>query len=258
MNFKALHQQNQPLLLANVWDVPGGLAAEAAGYRALGTSSAAISAMLGYADGEGLAFDDLFYIVSRIKSAVTVPLSVDVEAGYGDTAAEISSNIQRLTDAGIVGINIEDSRVHKGNRTLDDDRQFARRLAAVRKACPDVFINVRTDAFLLNRENALEETLLRGRLYAASGADGLFVPCLREQRDIVALARGVALPLNIMAVPELADFNLLAQWGVRRVSMGNALHAAAQIGVKQLLNAVQSHHSFLDLFSDENHRFCTV
>ena len=254
MNFTALHQQNDPLLLANVWDVTGARAAEAAGYRALGTSSAAISAMLGYADGEGLTFDELFYIVCRIKSAVTVPLSVDIEAGYGDTPFGIIANIQKLADAGIVGINIEDSRVLQGQRRMDNAGTFARTLAAIRKACQDVFINVRTDAFLLNREHALEETLQRGRLYASCGADGLFVPCLREQQDIVALAKGVALPLNIMAVPGLADFRLLAQWGVRRISMGNVLHAAAQARVRQLLSAVPTQHAFLVAFNDENHR----
>ena len=93
MDFNALHQQNQPLLLANVWDASSAQAAQQAGYQALGSSSAAIAAMLGYEDGEEMSFDELFYVVSRIKTVSELPLSVDLEAGYGATTSHIIDNI---------------------------------------------------------------------------------------------------------------------------------------------------------------------
>lgn len=93
MDFNALHQQNQPLLLANVWDASSAQAAQQAGYQALGSSSAAIAAMLGYEDGEEMSFDELFYVVSRIKTVSELPLSVDLEAGYGATTSLIIDNI---------------------------------------------------------------------------------------------------------------------------------------------------------------------
>ncbi|STW81467.1 carboxyvinyl-carboxyphosphonate phosphorylmutase [Klebsiella pneumoniae] len=108
MDFNALHQQNQPLLLANVWDASSAQAAQQAGYQALGSSSAAIAAMLGYEDGEEMSFDELFYVVSRIKTVSELPLSVDLEAGYGATTSHIIDNIRRLAHLGVSGINLED------------------------------------------------------------------------------------------------------------------------------------------------------
>lgn len=96
MDFNALHQQNQPLLLANVWDASSAQAAQQAGYQALGSSSAAIAAMLGYEDGEEMSFDELFYVVSRIKTVSELPLSVDLEAGYSATTSHIIDNIRGL------------------------------------------------------------------------------------------------------------------------------------------------------------------
>lgn len=111
MNFTELHNQNKPLLIANVWDAGSAIAAQEAGYQALGTSSAAIAAMLGYEDGEAMSFDELFYVVTRIKFATHLPLSIDVEAGFGRTASEIATNLKRLVQLGVVGVNLEDSRV---------------------------------------------------------------------------------------------------------------------------------------------------
>lgn len=128
MNFNALHQQNQPLLLANVWDASSAQAAQQAGYQALGSSSAAIAAMLGYEDGEEMSFDELLYIVSRIKAVSELPLSVDLEAGYSATTSHIIDNIQRLAHLGVSGINLEDSHVVNNTRRLDDAVVFAAKI----------------------------------------------------------------------------------------------------------------------------------
>lgn len=251
MDFNALHHQPQPLLIANVWDASSALAAEQAGYRALGTSSAAIAAMLGYEDGEGMCFDELLFIVTRIRAVTNLPLSVDLEAGYSDTTDGIANHIHRLAASGVVGINLEDSHVVNGVRQLDDAGEFADKLQQLRQMCPGIFLNVRTDTFLLNTQDALRETLSRGRRYTASGADGFFVPCVRRSEDIATIAREIALPLNVMCIPELADFATLAELGVRRISMGNFVHGALLTQLKDLLNNIQTQGVFAGVFSHE-------
>lgn len=258
MNFTQLHQQNKPLLLANVWDVTSALAARKSGYQAIGTSSAAIAAMLGYDDGEGIPFDELLYIVSRIRAACDLPLSVDIEAGYGESAGKIVSHLSRLAALGVVGVNIEDSSVVGGVRQLDDATHFARRLAAIRQAldeegCP-MFLNIRTDTYLLNHAQALQETLERGRLYDAAGADGLFVPCLTSERDITAISAALTLPLNVMGMPRLPEFATLENAGVKRISMGNAVHSALHARLEKMMLNILAQQSFEGVFADESAR----
>lgn len=252
MNFAQLHQQNKPFIVANVWDASSTCAAQQAGYQALGTSSAAIADMLGYADGEAISFDELFYVVSRIQSVATIPLSVDIEAGFGQTAHEIAHHLKRLAEIGVVGVNIEDSKVIDGVRQLLNPTAFADRLAAVRHllagAHQGVFINVRTDTYLLSHEQALQETLARGRLYQQAGADGLFVPCLTAEPDICTISREMGIPLNVMCMPELPDFDRLAQCGVKRISMGNFVHSALQTTYQEMMKSIQVQQSFSGVF----------
>lgn len=258
MDFTQLHHQSKPLLIANVWDAGSAIAAQQAGYQALGTSSAAIAAMLGYEDGEGIAFDELFCIVTRIKTVTTLPLSVDIEAGFGRTAAEIITNLKRLARLGVAGVNIEDSRVVKGVRQLDNAEAFAGTLKEIRHALSaenyPLFFNVRTDTFLLNHEQALQETLLRARLYKEAGADGLFVPCLTAEKEIEILSREIDLPLNLMCMPDLPAFDRLEKLGVSRISMGNFVHSALQSTLKNILSTIRSQQSFAGVFTDESSR----
>ena len=111
MDFRGLHFQPEPVLVCNVWDVSSAIIAEKAGYKCIGTSSAAISRMLGYSDGEEMSFSELRDLVVKIKNRTIIPLTVDIEAGYGNTTQEIYENIKKLEEIGVVGINIEDSVV---------------------------------------------------------------------------------------------------------------------------------------------------
>lgn len=253
MNFAALHHQPAPLIIANVWDASSALAAHQAGYLALGTSSAAIAALLGYEDGEAISFDELLFMVTRIQAVTTLPLSVDLESGYSETTNGIIENIQRLAQLGVVGVNLEDSRVIEGVRQPENASAFATKLGQIRQACPEMFLNIRTDGFLLNDDNALNETRRRGQLYAAQGADGFFVPGVTREEDIRALVRDVPLPLNVMCMPTLADFATLAVSGVRRISMGNFVHSSIQTRLKDLLLTIKNEQSFAGVFSHENH-----
>lgn len=257
MDFSQLHQQVKPLLLANVWDVASARAAKAAGYAAMGTSSAAIADMLGYADGEEVSFDEILALVVRLRKVVDLPLTVDIEAGYGDTAEAVVTNLRKLAALGVVGVNIEDSVVRNGVRELVDATVFAQRLHNIRTGLQahgvSLFLNARTDTFLLGLPDARQQTLARGHLYADSGADGLFVPCVIDEADIAAIVTGVSLPLNVMCMPKLPSFDRLAALGVKRISMGNFLHARLQRSLQNLFKAVRDEASFSVLFDDAGH-----
>lgn len=257
MNFVQLHQQAEPLLLANVWDAASARAAKSAGYAVIGTSSAAIADMLGYADGEGVSFAELETLIARLRAATDLPLTVDVEAGYGETARVVVNNLLKLADMGVVGVNLEDSVVRNGFRELLDTETFARRLgdirAGLREAGVELFLNVRTDTFLLGLANALTETVARGRRYAASGADGLFVPCVTDEADIATIVDSVSLPLNVMCMPNLPSFESLTALGVKRISMGNFLYSRVQQTLQQLFAAVRDEKSFQTVFDHARH-----
>ncbi|MEL6113826.1 isocitrate lyase/phosphoenolpyruvate mutase family protein [Photobacterium sp. SP02] len=234
--FKQLHQQTTPFIIGNVWDAASARCAQQAGYQALGTSSAAIASLLGYEDGEQMPFAELVFMVRRIAAVSKLPVSVDIEAGYSREPEHIADHIQQLTGLGVVGINIEDSRVDE-SRTLVDVDQFAAILSAVRNILRqrqvEVFINVRCDAFLLGLDHACAETVKRAQIYQMAGADGLFVPCLTQAGDIKAVVAASSLPVNVMAMPDLPCFEVLAGLGVKRISSGNFAHDAMH---RHLLN----------------------
>ena len=261
MCFTDLHHQASPLLLANVWDAASARAAESAGYAAIGTSSAAIAAMLGYADGEEVSFSELHALVLRLRAVTELPLTVDMEAGYGDTAAAVVENLLKLAASGVIGVNLEDSVVIRngGNdvRNLLDSAVFARRLrdirAGLQAAGVSLFLNARTDTFLLNVDDARAQTIARGRMYAANGADGLFIPCLVNEADIAAIVAGIPLPVNVMCMPHLPGFSRLAELGVKRISMGNFLYQRGQRILQELYVAVRGEQSFQALVDDAGH-----
>lgn len=247
MDFNALHQQNQPLLLANVWDASSAQAAQQAGYQALGSSSAAIAAMLGYEDGEEMSFDELFYVVSRIKTVSELPLSVDLEAGYGATTSHIIDNIRRLAHLGVSGINLEDSHVVMVRVVLTMRSALpsnCRKSPAPVPVCllmsaPIPFFSTYKMRWF-KRSIAVNST--------PNTAHAVFCALRHRAEDITAIVHHVPLPLNVMCMPELADFSTLSTLGVKRISMGNFIYAATQARLKDLLCQVQTQHSFSGVF----------
>lgn len=225
MKFKELHHQEKPLLLANVWDVPSSKIAEKLNFKAVGTSSSAIATVLGYEDGEQMAFSELEYFVKRITENINIPLSVDLESGYSRNPKKIVTHIERLVEMGVAGINLEDSIVVNGNRTLLNLEHFSKTLSMIKnelekKGC-SIFINVRTDTFLLKHEDVLEETQRRVSSYEKVGVDGLFIPFIEKESDIKTILKQTNLPLNVLCVPNLPDFDRLTELGIKRISMGN-------------------------------------
>lgn len=253
-SFNALHQQETPLLLCNVWDAASAKVAEELGFCAIGTSSAAIASMLGYADGEFMPFNELLFIVKRITACSKIPLTVDIEAGFSEDPQITASYIKALAEIGVVGINIEDSKVNKINdeRTLINASDFADYLCVITtqlaKDNISLFINVRTDTFLLGVEEATKETQKRAKLYQAAGANGLFVPCIVEAEATKAVVNSTSLPVNVMCMPDLADFSVLKSLGVKRISMGNFIFDALQNDMTIRLSNIVKTNSFKPVF----------
>jgi len=168
--FHQLHNQARPFILANVWNVKSARIVEAGGFEAMATSSGAIADSLGYKDGEQIPFSELLYVVKRIRSCTSIPLSVDLERGYTDDLTLLNEYIQMLIDAGVAGINLEDAQgEHIYLKKLSSIKNY------VTKTNQQLFINARTDGFLQKLPSALETTLQRAGLYQDAGADGLFV-----------------------------------------------------------------------------------
>lgn len=217
--FKSLHQQSEPLLLGNVWNAHTAKLAEKAGYKALGSSSHAMAFALGYEDGQRIPVESIFYGVERILAVVNIPVSVDFEAGYADDPKEVARNVKRLADLGVAGINLEDGIVRNGKRELEDAGKLAEKIKAI-KTETDIFINARADTYTTKHPQALEESIRRATLYAASGADGIFVPLIESETDIKAFTSSITLPLNVFTTPGLPAYDKLADLGVKRISHG--------------------------------------
>ncbi len=223
--FHGLHRKGEPLILFTAWDVATAKAI-AKTSPAVATSSGAVAAAFGYADGEHVPFEMVIGLVARITAAVPIPVSIDLEAGYGDTPDAAAESATRILKAGAIGINIEDG-LSGGKRQLVSPDQHAAKIKAVRESAQKLgihlYINARTDPFLLkfgSPDECLNEATKRAKVYADAGANGVFVPGLTDLALIEKLVQLTPLPVNIMVtqgVPEIPD---LARVGVRRVSLG--------------------------------------
>ena len=241
--FHGLHRKGDPLILFNAWDVATAKAI-ANTSPAVATSSWAVASALGYADGEDVPLDMVTGLVSRMTAAVSVPVSIDLEAGYGDTPDAAAASVTEILKAGAIGINIEDG-LSGGKRQLVSPDQHAAKIKAVRETAQKLgirlFINARTDPFLLkfgSPDECLNEAAKRAKAYADAGADGIFVPGLTDLVLIEKFALLTPLPVNIMVtqgVPEIPD---LARVGVRRVSLGPWPMMAAMRDIEQAAAAV--------------------
>lgn len=252
MNFKELHEKESPILICNVWDVESARIAQHLNFSAIGTSSGAIATMLGYKDGEEMSFDELEYIVKRITKTTDIPLTVDLESGYSRNPDEIVSNIKRLEQLGVVGVNIEDSLVSE-KREIVDSGEFFKLLENICSQLKwdnvSTFINVRTDTFLLSLPNPTQQTIKRAKQYSEAGVHGLFVPCIEKEVNIRELVQNIDLPLNVMCMPGLPDFMTLKKLGVKRISMGNFVYSKINKVLETELKSILTNNSFQTLFA---------
>jgi 2-methylisocitrate lyase-like PEP mutase family enzyme len=227
--FAGLHKVGDPLLLANAWDVASAVAVQAAGARAIATTSAGVAWSLGVPDAGGLDAEHAAAVIARIAAAVSVPVSADIEAGYGDSPDAVGTTVAAVVRAGAVGVNLEDRR---DSASLYPAAQQAERLAAARTAAGNVpvWINARTDIFLgrtfPSTAAGVAAALERAAVYKAAGADSLFVPGLVELGAIAELAAG-PLPVAVMVWPGAPTVAELTGAGVVRISLGPAIAQAA-------------------------------
>jgi 2-methylisocitrate lyase-like PEP mutase family enzyme len=251
MKFEELHQQESPLLICNVWDVASTKTAEKLDFKAIGTSSAAIATSLGYDDGENMSFDELYYVVKRIIANTSLPLTVDIEAGYSRATSKIVAHVISLAELGVVGINIEDSIV-ESKRYLVNKDVFSMLIKAIdnelKNKNKEVFLNIRTDTFLLGIDNALQESIERIKLYSQAGANGIFLPCITAESDISMVVEHSNLPINVMCMPELPNFNRLKALGVKRISMGNFIFDHLMTNLDSVLSDIIEQQTFESLF----------
>jgi 2-methylisocitrate lyase-like PEP mutase family enzyme len=223
--FRDLHIKGKPVVLYNAWDAGTAKAIADGGAPAIATSSWSVAQAQGYHDGEDIPFDHANRIIARIAASVDVPVSADFEGGYANNDDDLTNNIARLLDLGIVGINFED-RVVKGSGLYDIDRQ-ATRIAAIRQAAAAkgvaLFINARTDLFLGHGNEpstTVQAALDRARAYADAGASGFFIPGLQEESLIARIIENAPLPVNVMVMDGVPTNDRLAQIGVARISYG--------------------------------------
>ncbi len=226
---RSLHRPGAPLLLPNVWDCRGARLVAEAGLPAVATSSAAIADSLGYTDGEATPVGEMLDMIARIAAAVDVPVTADLERGYGMTPVEL---VERLAAAGAAGCNLEDSDPRTGR--LVDAGQQADLLAGVRDAAHacgvDLVVNARIDTHLRPPSGEpggrLDETVRRAHLYQAAGADCVYPILLSDETGIARLvATGIA--VNILAAGGAA-VTRLAELGVARISLGAHLYQASR------------------------------
>jgi 2-methylisocitrate lyase-like PEP mutase family enzyme len=227
---RGLHVPGSPLLLVNAWDPPSAIRLAHDGYPAIATTSAGVAEALGYEDGNVTPPDKMLGAVARIAAVVDVPVTADLEAGYG---LEPRALVDGLLRAGAVGLNFEDSD-HEGGGLTGAERQ-AERLAAIkeagRAAGVDVVLNARVDVFL--HEGELDEAVRRGRLYADAGADCVYPIGVRGRDAIRRLVEEVGAPLNVLVMPGGLKLEELAGLGVARASFGSGLMRVAMDAAAQ-------------------------
>ncbi|MEV4138007.1 isocitrate lyase/phosphoenolpyruvate mutase family protein [Dactylosporangium sp. NPDC049742] len=223
--FRSLHDPADPLVLVNAWDAASARVVAAAGARAVATTSAGVAWTLGVPDGDALTRDAMLAHLRRVVAAVDVPVTADVESGFGATPDEVAETLRGVADAGAVGVNLEDT-VRGERRGLRDVAGQVARIAAARAAAPDVYINARIDTYLHGTDD-LEQTVERANAYLDAGASGIFVPGVVDAETIGKLAAAIPAPLNILVGPGAPAVAELGELGVARVSLGSWVAEAA-------------------------------
>jgi len=225
--FREMHHAGKTLVLTNVWDVASARVIEEAGYEAIATSSAGIAFSLGYPDGQKISREEMLARVARIARSVKVPVSADVEAGYGDHPEDAAETARGVIEAGAVGMNLEDGTDDPQHPLVDLTLQLEK-IHAIREAALEssvlLVLNARTDVYLAQvgaPELRYGETVRRLLAYRDAGADCVFAPGLRDVETIAQLVRDVQCPVNILAGPGSPPLPELQKLGVARVSLGS-------------------------------------
>ena len=254
--FRRMHQSPPALLLPNAWDAVSARLFEESGFRAVATTSGGLAWALGYPDGEGAPWPEVVAATRRIVRVVNVPVSADIEAGFGATPADVFSNVRQMIAAGVAGINIEDSDLRaKGTlRSLEDavERVRAARRAANESGVP-IVLNARTDVFHHDVGEAKDrpaEALRRARAYLEAGADCIFLFGRPDLELVAELAKSIKAPINIVGRAGMPGMAELERLGVGRVSTASGPSMVALSAVRNIARILFETRQFDSLTSD--------
>lgn len=252
--FLGFHHSGEILVLLNSWDISSSKLIEACGYKAVATTSMGLAAAHGYPDCQVIQLTEVLDAITGIVNAVHVPVSVDIEAGYGETLDEIIESVAQVISTGIVGINIEDSV--DMNPVLVDEMEFCERISAIRALSKSMgfhlVINARTDSFYTSPDSPaknLVESIRRGNKYREAGADCIFVQPVGDKETIATLVKEINAPINILANPTIGaglppSIAELQDLGVARVSLGSSLMKATLALIKKVADELAENGTY--------------
>jgi 2-methylisocitrate lyase-like PEP mutase family enzyme len=229
---RSLHRPGDPVVFVNVWDAASARIVESLGFPAVATTSAGVAFCEGFPDGQRIGLVGMLAGVSRVCRAVSVPVSADLEGGYGESIEDAIATAKGAIAAGAAGLNFEDG--HADSDRLVDARLQADRIAAMRQVAKEynvpLVINARTDVFLNEigpEADRMREAIARGRLYHAAGADCIFVPGVTAPEAIAQLVRELEAPLNVLTGAKAPPVGEMARLGVARLSFGSGTYLSA-------------------------------
>ncbi|MEP3947494.1 isocitrate lyase/phosphoenolpyruvate mutase family protein [Ascidiaceihabitans sp.] len=240
-DFKAMHVPGRPLVLCNIWDAGSAVAVAKANPLAIATGSWAVAKAQGYEDGQNMPFARFLDTVIQISDAISLPLTVDFEAGFAQTDKGLFENLQRLVAAGAIGINFEDRII--GDKMLQTREAQASKIKGLRGVEQNLFINARCDLMfdgsdLETQMARLPDLIDRAQAYADAGADGFFVPGVTDPALIEKICAASPLPVNVMRGDDTHSITTLAALGVARISHGPAPYIQAMLALTEQAKAM--------------------
>ena len=258
-SFRVLHSGREILLLPNVWDVASARLIEESGFKAAATSSAGIAFSLGYPDGQRISREQMLAVIARIAKAVRVPVTADVEAGYGKTPEDAGRTARAVVEAGAVGMNLEDAIGDSPSVLVELPLQLEK-IRAVREMASrlrvPLVLNARTDMYLLQIGDPAErydETVRRLSAFREAGADCVFAPGLRDAPTIGRLVADLKCPINILAGPGSPSVPELSKLGVARVSLGSATMRATVGCLRRIAQELKATGTYSNLEDAPSH-----
>ena len=257
-SFRRMHDRSRVLVLPNAWDAASAYVFSRAGLPAIATTSGGVAWSLGYADGEQMPRDVAIAAVARIAAAVHLPVSADIERGYGANPDAVADSVRAVIAAGAVGVNLEDGLADGSLRALDDaaERIRAARAAAVAAGVP-IVINARTDGWLLqtgaSETQRFDDAVRRANAYLAAGADCIYPIGVGDSATLAALVRALDAPINVAARPGLPDLAELARLGIARVSTATRFATLALSAIERAAREMCASGNFEGLAGTVTH-----
>ncbi len=257
--FRALHSGPEILVLPNVWDVASARLVEDSGYQAIATTSAGIAFSLGYPDGQKISREEMLASIARIVRAVKVPVSADVEAGYGDKPEDAALTARAVVEAGAVGVNLEDATGDPERPLVDLPLQLEKIqtvMETARELNVPLVLNARTDLYLLevgDADKRYDEALERLQAFRDAGADCAFLPGVRDRETIRRMVADLGFPLNILAGPGSPSVPELHKLGVARVSLGSGPMRAAMGVLRRLADELKTRGTYAAMEGAPSH-----